>query len=85
MILIRYKNDSEPKIVFEGTESEVIEKIHSLNLCDYHDTFFYERGKFENLGINANHYEFYDYYVIYDSIDEYNKWVTENAKRERRD
>ena len=81
MILVRYKNDSEPEITFEGSESEVIEKIHSLNLCDWHDVYFYERGKFENLGMNDT--GFYDYYAIYDSVDSYNKWLECYAKDKR--
>lgn len=71
MILVNYKSGIEPSVYFEGTQEEVINKIHELNLCDFHDTFFYERDKLENLGLLYT--DQYDYYMIYESVDEFKK------------
>ena len=49
------------KVVFEGTINEVVDKIHEMNLEDYHDAFFYERGKFENMGVCGE--DIWDYYM----------------------
>jgi hypothetical protein len=69
MILVRLRHNNEPEIVFNGSEKDIIHKIHELNLCDFHDSYFYERGKFENLGLGGNEY---DYYVIYENEVEMN-------------
>jgi hypothetical protein len=66
MILVRHRNNNEPEIVIDGVEKDIIKKIHELNLSDWHDAFFYESGKFENLGLNS---DVYDYYTIYTDID----------------
>ena len=68
MILVRFVNNKDPEIVKEGTEYELIEEIHSRNLCDYHDSYFYERGKFENLGIYGE--KTWDCYSMYESKEE---------------
>ena len=67
MLLIRYKRGESPKPVFSGTEEEVISEILRLDLEDYHDSFFYERGKFENLGLTT--LEIFDYYMILDETE----------------
>lgn len=67
MILVRLRNNKDPKIIIHGNESELIKEIHKRNLCDYHDAYFYERGKFENLGLSSN---VWDYYTIYESKEE---------------
>ena len=67
MILVRLRHNHQPEIVFSGDEKDIIHKIHELNLCDYHDAYFYERDKFENLGLGGDEY---DYYSIYeDEVD----------------
>ncbi len=71
MILIRFKNDKEPELIIEGEESVIIKKIHELKLCDWHDSFFYEIGKFENLGLGDS--TTYDYYSIYTDIESFKK------------
>jgi hypothetical protein len=71
-ILVKHKNNELSSIIFEGTENETIDKIKELDLEDYHDSFFYERDKFENLGINENNN--YEYYLIYENMDEFNKF-----------
>lgn len=67
MRLVRYINDKDPEIIFKGSENEIIKKIHELDLCDWHDSYFYKRGKFENLGLDTN---IYDYYSI--QTDDFN-------------
>lgn len=64
--LIRRKKGQLPQVILKDTKDNIIKKIIELDLCDYHDSYFYERGKFENLGINDS--SFYDYYVIEDTI-----------------
>ena len=79
MILVRLRNNMEPIVIKEGSIDELIKEIHTLNLRDYHDAFFYERGKFENMGLYG---DTYDYYKMYDclkqmehDLDIYNKGV----------
>jgi hypothetical protein len=69
MILVRLRHNNKPEIVFKGSEKDIIHKIQELNLCDQHDSFFYEKDKFENLGLGGNEY---DYYAIYENFDEMN-------------
>ena len=71
MIFVRFINDKSPEIVFEGSEQEIISEIHKKGLCDWHDSFFYERGKYENLGIENP--DTYDYYSIYESKEKLHK------------
>jgi hypothetical protein len=63
MLLVRYKSGNEPEIIQCGSEDELIKKIHELNLEDFHDSYFYERGKFENMGLTDT--SKYDYYSIH--------------------
>lgn len=71
-LLVKHKNDELSSIIFEGTIQEINNKINELYLEDFHDSFFYERGKFENLGFNE--YNLYEYYSIYENMDEFNKF-----------
>jgi len=51
MLLIRLQNDREIEIILKNSNEKVLfKKINELNLCDWHDAFFYENGKFEKLG-----------------------------------
>lgn len=59
MRLVRYKSNVSPEIVFEGTEKEVIDKIHELDLVDWHDAYFYKRDCFENMGLWGDDYDYY--------------------------
>lgn len=70
MILVRLRHNNRPEIVFEGSEKDIIYKIHELNLCDYHDRYFYERGKFENLGLGGDEYDYYTIYENYKNLVE---------------
>ena len=69
MILVRLRHNNKLEIVFEGVEKNIIHKIQELNLCDYHDCYFYEKDEFENLGLGGNEY---DYYTIFENVDEMN-------------
>jgi len=64
MVLVRLRKNNEHEIILEGDEKDIIHRIHELNLCDYHDVYFYERGKFGNLGLDGGEY---DYYTIYNA------------------
>ena len=68
MKLVRIRSRKKPQTVLEGTEKEIIAKIHELNLVDWHDAFFYENGKFENMGICGE--KKWDYYMIKTKKDE---------------
>jgi len=68
MILVRLQNSKKPEIILEGKEEDLIKKIHELNLCDWHDAFFYERGKFENLGLWEDEYDYYQIYTSEESM-----------------
>jgi len=68
MILVRLRRNIEPEIIFDGEEKDIMNKINELDLEDFHDSFFYERGKIENLGLwDLNNY---DYYLIYSDENE---------------
>jgi len=62
MKLIRIQKGKKRKVIFEGTINEVADKIHEMDLEDYHDAFFYEHGKFENMGVCGE--DTWDYYMI---------------------
>jgi hypothetical protein len=64
--LVRLRSNLPEEIIIESDESDIIKKIHELNLVDYHDAFFYERGKFENMGLNEC--DIFDYYIIRDAL-----------------
>lgn len=59
MKLIRVRSGMEPEIIITGTEANIINKIHELNLCDWHDSYFYEIGKFENMGLKSSTHDYY--------------------------
>ena len=68
MILVRLRRNIEPEIIFDGEEKDIMNKINELDLEDFHDSFFYERGKIENLGLFD--LSKYDYYLIYSDEDQ---------------
>lgn len=59
MHLVRYQSNVSPEIIFDGTEKEVIAKIHELDLVDWHDVYFYKRDCFENMGLWGDNYDYY--------------------------
>lgn len=77
MILVRLKSNSNPEIILEGSESEIVKEIHKRNLEDWHDAYFYERDKFENLGLSK---EIYDYYTICENKKEFKNLIMKNKK-----
>jgi hypothetical protein len=79
MILIRLRSNMDPEIILEGSEEEIIKEIHKRDLEDWHDAYFYERDKFENLGLTD---KFYDYYVIYENEEEMNLFIFTQPKKD---
>jgi hypothetical protein len=76
MKLVRIRNNVAPKIILDGTEKEIIEKVHELDLESYGYSMFFERGKLENLGLGKS---VYDYYLICE--EENYKTILEDYKQ----
>jgi hypothetical protein len=73
MILIRFKNDQQPKTISYGDEETISNELTKLKLSHWESSFYCDKSEINNMILNDIKY--HDFYVVCEDGEDLNRQI----------